>query len=612
MRVHPGAPLEPVSWDAALDAVAGKVRGLRASYGHDAVAVLGGCAMTGETAYRLGRFARSVLRTPRVAFSGGPRVAPGAAEALARAFGVDRPLPGPLADFGDADVLLLVGDAAEASPSFPRELRRMRAAGGILVVADPRRSETARMADLHLQLTPGTDLALAHGMLRLADADGLVDAGYVAARTTGFARLRTALSGYWPERAERITGVPVALMREAVRLLSSAGRAYVVAERPRDRDTVAAFVNLALALGLPGHDGSGFACATDPGEGHGQRADLLPGDRPLDDAAARAAVAAVWGMDPTLLPASTVAAERLLYGPRKPRALLLFGSDPVASSPRPAAVEERLNGLDLLVVADHTLSETARRADVVLPTAHWNEVSGTVTTLEGRVLRRERVMAPPEGVRTELEVLRDLASRLDGPGEWSADPEEVLAELGRASSGGSADYAGITYARIDVEGGVFRPCPDPAHPGTPRPFLDGFATPDGRARFTAVDQPGAAEEVDARYPLYLTAERQPGGTHAPFEDTPYLELHPELAERLGIGPGATVRVSGRRGVVIARARLSDTLREDTVCLPFPWGGAGPAHPLAGDGQEPAPAVWAVRVEPTGLPDPLLPLMLDGP
>ncbi|WP_460308308.1 molybdopterin oxidoreductase family protein [Actinocorallia aurea] len=614
LRIHPGAPLEPVSWEAALDVVAARLRGLREAHGAGAVAVFGGCAMTNEKAYQLGKFARVALATPRIAFGDGTGVPASTAAALTRAFGLDRALPGPLADVGEADALLLVGgDAAESAPSLLREVRRMRAGGGAMVVVDPRATETARSADLHLQLTPGTEAVLASGLLFLAVADGLADASYIARRTSGFDRLRTAVSGYWPERVERLTGVPVARMREAVRLLAAGRRSLVLTERDRPADTVTAYLNLALALGLPGSAGSGFGCVTDTadGRGHGQKADRLPGDRSPGDPAAREHVARVWGVDPRSLPAAPApgSADGLLGGRDAPRALLVFGSDPMGAAGKARVSERRLSALDLLVVADHELSETALRADVVLPVARWAEVSGTTTGLDGRVVRRRRAVPPPEGARTDLEVLRDLAERLAAPGSWSAEPEEVFAELARASRGGPADCAGLSYTRLDAEGGVCLPCPAPEHPGTPRPFLDGFATRDGLARFVALDPAGPAEDVDARYPLYLTTGRAAAGHRTP-QEPPFVELHPDLAERLGIAPGAMVRVSGRRGVAIGRARLCVSLREDTVAMPAPWGGEGTARPAAD--AAPWSAVWAVRVEPVGLPDPVAPLLRDGP
>jgi assimilatory nitrate reductase catalytic subunit len=382
---------------------------------------------------------------------------------------------------------------------------------------------------------------------------------------------------------------------------------------------------LALALGLPGRPGSGYGCLTGQGNGqggreHGQKADQLPGYRKIDDPAARAHVAAVWGVDPEIIPGPGRSAYELLQSlgtETGAKALLLFGSNPVVSAPRASLVEERLNALDLLVVSDFVLSETASRADVVLPTAQWAEEHGTMTNLEGRVLRRRKALNAPRGVRTDLEVLAGLAERLGAPGVWSTDPEEVFGELRRASAGGVADYAGITYERIERETGVFWPCPAEDHPGTPRPFLDRFATPDGRARMTAVEHRGAAEDVDEDYPVYLTTGRvlahyQSGAQTRRIKalvdavPEPYVEIHPDLAARLDIEDGQTLRVRSRRGQTIALARITDTIRPDTVFIPFHWAGKGRANLLTNPALDPISRmpefkVCAVRVEPAVVP-----------
>jgi len=598
--VRDGGGLRPATWDEALDRVAAGIAGVQERYGRDAMAVFGGGGLTNEKAYALGRFARVALRTRSIDYNGRFCMS-SAAAAGNRAFGIDRGLPFPVSDIAGAGAVLLVGaNPAETMPPFVRHL-----AGDRLIVVDPRRSATARLAALHLQPTPGTDLALANGLLHIAIMEGYVDAAYVAARTTGFDAVRATVAQWWPARVERLTGVPAADLHEAVRRLATAERAVVLTARGAEQhakgtDTVTAFVNLALALGLPGRPGSGYGCLTGQGNGqggreHGQKADQLPGYRRLDDPAARAHVAAVWGVDPADLPGPGPSAYELLSSlgtAGGARGLLVFGSNPVVSAPRAAHVERRLRDLDLLVVADFVRSETAALADVVLPTAQWAEEDGTMTNLEGRVIRRRRLAAPPPGVRTDLEVIAELSGRLGRP--VSADPRAVFDELRRASAGGAADYAGITYERIDAEGGVFWPCPDEAHPGTPRMFLDRFATPDGRARFVAVDHRPAAEEPCASYPLYLTTGRvltqyQSGAQTrriAALPGEPYVELHPDLAARLGVTDGAPLTVTTRRGAATAPARLSDAIRPDTVFMPFHYAGGARANSLTNPALDP--------------------------
>jgi assimilatory nitrate reductase catalytic subunit len=622
---HDGV-LKPCTWDDALERIAAELGRLRVAHGPDTVAVFGGGGLTNEKAYQLGKFARIALRTSQIDYNGRFCMS-SAAAALNRAFGLDRGLPVPITDLGRADAILFAGgNVAETMPPFMRHLTQMRERGGALIVIDPRRTPTARQADLHLQPTPGTDLALANGLLHLAIVEGLVDEPYIAERTNGFAAVRTAVNGYWPERVERITGVPVPRMREAVRLLARGERSLILTGRgaeqhARGTDTVTAFINLALALGLPGREGSGYGCVTGQGNGqggreHGQKADQLPGYRRIDDPAARAHVAAVWGVDPADLPGPGRSAYELLDAlgtPAGPKALLLFGSNPVVSAAKAAVIEQRIRSLDFLVVADFVLSETARHADVVLPTLQWAEESGTMTNLEGRVLRRRRAVPAPDGVRGDLEIIAALADRLDAPGKWPTEPAEVFAELRAASAGGKADYAGISYERIEAEGGVFWPCPAPDHPGTPRPFLDRFATPDGRAVFTPVEHRGAAEDIDAEYPVYLTTGRvlahyQSGAQTrrvAQLVDAapgPFVELHPDLAERLGVADGMDVRLTSRRGQAVVRARLSEHIRHDTVFVPFHWAGDGRANLLTNPALDPLSRmpefkVCAVRLEP---------------
>ncbi|MFJ5600677.1 molybdopterin oxidoreductase family protein [Micromonospora parva] len=659
--------LQPASWDTALDRVVAGIRAVQADAGRDAVAVFGGGGLTNEKAYALGKFARIGLRTRHIDYNGRFCMSSAAAAGM-RAFGIDRGLPFPLADLGRADTLLLVGaNPAETMPPLVRWLTEQRGNGGKLIVVDPRVTATARQADLHLQPLPGTDLAVANALLHIALTEGWVDRAYVAERTTGFDAVRRGVAAWWPARAEQLSGVPVADLEATARALGTGGRVIILTARGAEQhakgvDTVTAYVNLALALGLPGRDGSGYGCLTGQGNGqggreHGQKADQLPGYRKIDDPAAREHVAGVWGVPADELPGPGVPAYQLLDAlgtPGGPRALLVFGSNPVVSAPRAARIEGRLRDLDLLVVADLLLSETAALADVVLPTAQWAEEDGTMTNLEGRVLRRRALRPPPPDVRTDLAIIAGLAARLAvaeatdtapagtaptttrtpgtapagtapapaetagrpeaavSAGRFPTDPAAVFAELRRASAGGAADYAGISWDRIDADDGVYWPCPTEDGPDTPRLFADRFATPDGRARFHAVDHRPAAEQVCATYPLHFTTGRvlaqYQSGTQtrrvaALRRAAPeaFVELHPDLAARLGIDDGDPVRVTSRRGEFRAPARLSAGIRPDTVFAPFHYAGAGRANSVTNDAVDPISGmpefkICAVRVE----------------
>jgi assimilatory nitrate reductase catalytic subunit len=228
------------------------------------------------------------------------------------------------------------------------------------------------------------------------------------------------------------------------------------------------------------------------------------------------------------------------------------------------------------------------------------------------VLLRRRALHPPEGVRTDLDVIAGLAKRLDAPGSWPTEPVVVFDELRAASAGGPADYAGITYERIVAEDGVFWPCPAELHAGTPRMFLDRFATPDGRARFVAVEHRTVAEDIDDEYPVYLTTGRllqhyQSGAQtrRVPAlndaQPAPFVEIHPDLAELHQLDEGEAVRVVSRRGSALGLVRITESIRRDTVFMPFHWGGAASVNLVTNPALDPISRmpefkVCAVRLE----------------
>ncbi|MGP3923134.1 molybdopterin oxidoreductase family protein [Streptomyces sp. 8N616] len=633
--------LTPVGWDAALDAVASALLRIRDRHGPDAAAVFGGGGLTNEKAYLLGKFARLALGTSQIDYNGRFCMSSAAAAGTA-AFGLDRGLPFPVTDLGRADAVMLVGaNPAETMPPLMQHLDRAD-----LIVVDPRRTVTAERAALHLQPAPGTDLALALGLLHIAAVDGWRAEDYVRDRTTGFEAAWRRAATWWPERVERVTGVPVSAQRTAVRMLAEAGRAYVLTGRGAEQhskgtDTVSGFINLALALGMPGREGSGYGCLTGQGNGqggreHGQKADQLPGYRLITDPAARAHVAGVWGVPPGALPGAGRSAYELLDAlgtENGPRALLVFGSNPAVSAPHARHVTDRMAALDLLVVADFVPSETARMADVVLPVSQWAEEEGTMTNLDGRVLRRRRLLSPPSGVRSDLEVLHGLAIRLgEPPHRYPTAPREVFDELRRASRGGKADYSGISYERLDAGETLHWPCLDlpdadrlamdlpgvaEPHPGTPRLFLDSFAHPDGRARFAEVDHRDAAETTRPDYPLYATTGRvlahyQSGAQTrrvAELHETApeaFVEVHPDTAGHAGLRDGVLALVSSARGSTVARVRLVGTMLPDTVFLPFHFPGNGRANLITHAALDPRSGmpefkVCAVRIEPCTVP-----------
>lgn len=625
-----GAPLRPATWNEALERVVAAFQDAQRDHGPDAVGCFGGGGLTNEKAYQLGKFARVALRTSAIDYNGRFCMS-SAAAATNRSFGIDRGLPFPLADIAGADVVLLVGsNPAETMPPAMQFFDEGRARGAKHIVVDPRRTPTAARADLHLQPVPGTDLALANGMLNVVAREGLLDERYVFERTRGFEAVRRAVRLYWPDRVERITGVPENDIVAAARILANADRAMILTARGAEQhssgtDTVQAFINLALALGLPGRPYSGFATITGQGNGqggreHGQKCDQLPGYRKLDDPVARAHVAQVWGVNPADLPSSGRSAYEMLSGIGSVggvRTLWVLASNIAVSAPDSTYVAEKLAELDFLVVSDIFLSETAALADVVLPTTQWAEESGTMTNLEGRVILRRAALAAPGDVRSDLDVMTDLAKRMGAHG-FSAEPQEVFEELCRASQGGKADYRGMSYERIEAHNGLFWPCPSALYSDTPRLFVEDFPTPDRRAHFHATEQRTAAELPDDDYPYYLTTGRvlrqYQSGTQtrrvAQLSDgnsEPVAELHPALGRRIGIGDGDKVRLTTRRGEVVMTARMDSGIRPDTIFAPFHWGGAAGINRLTNPALDPqsrmpsfkvcAVAVSAIHAEP---------------
>jgi assimilatory nitrate reductase catalytic subunit len=607
--------LVEASWDFALDFVASRIRALQGAHGNDSVAVFGGGGLTNEKAYALGKFARVVLRTANVDYNGRFCMS-SAAAATNRSFGIDRGLPFPLADLGGAGAILLVGsNIAETMPPAVAHLAAARESGGLLVV-DPRRSATASLAGIHLQATPGTDLALVLALTHVVLQENLADTAYLAERTDDPDGLFRSTAGWWPERAERVTGVPAGTIRQAARVLAAAAPvhggpgAFILTGRGAEQqskgtDTVTACINLALALGLPGRVGSGYGCITGQGNGqggreHGQKADQLPGYRSISDPSARAYVAGVWGVSPDDLPGPGRSAVELINSLGTgdgPRALLVHGSNLLVSAPRLASVRERLGSLDLLVVADVVPSETAMLADVVFPVTQWAEEEGTMTSLEGRVLRRRAALEPPGLVRSDLAVFGGLASRLRPDVAFSTDPAAIYDELRVASAGGIADYSGISWERLDAGEALFWPCPSDDHAGTPRLFADRFGTPDGRARVIAVDHRPVADDLRAEAPLYLVTGRvlqhyQSGAQTrrvaelAEAEPEVFAEIHPRVAAQLGIADGRPVRLRTARGSMVLVARVTDDVRPDTVFVPFHFGGAGAVNELTNDALDP--------------------------
>jgi assimilatory nitrate reductase catalytic subunit len=581
-------------WPEAIERVVAGIRDVQERHGRDAMAVLSGASLTNEKAYLVGKLARAALKTRNVDYNGRLcMVAAGTANRMA--FGVDRGA-NPWSDIPLAKCLVLAGiNVGECFPILTDYLWRARDAGARIVVIDPRLTPIARTADLVLPVRPGRDSALFNGMLHVLIARGLVDGAFVEQHTVGFEAVREAVETYDPATVASITGVPASAIEAAAVWWGTAPTGMLLHARGIEHHTTGtenclSAINLALAAGKIGRPGCGYSTITGQGNGqggreHGQRCNQLPGGRDIENPGDRRIVAERWGVPEAELPRAGVAATEMVDAIHRGeiRGLLSICFNPLVSLPDAARTREALDKLEFFAVIDFFLSETARHADVVLAGSLHEEDEGTVTTAEGRVVRIRRAVRPPGRARADWEILCEIARRFAPRERFPYDgPEDVFRELASVSRGGPVDYSGITYRKIEDGHGVFWPCPAPDHPGTPRLFEGGrFHHPDGRARFHVVPYRPPAEDVDADYPLILTTGRVVSqflsgtqtrriGPLADQEPEPFLEIHPELAQRHGLVPGQTVRVVSRRGALRLPCRVVRTIRPDTVFIPYHW------------------------------------------
>jgi len=601
---HPDRLLHPLmrgeggfreaGWDEALDHVVAKIRAIQERHGKDAVAMYGGASLTTEKAYLIGKLARLAIGTRHVDYNGRLcMVSAGTAYKLA--FGVDRS-PIPWSDIPEAQVAFVAGaNVAECAPITTQYLWQMRDRGGRLIVSDPRMTPITRNADLYLPVRPGTDVALHLGMLRVIVEAGLVDREFVAACTVGFDAVAAAADAWDLDRTARLTGVPPAAIEKAARWIGEAERVVLLHARGIEHqskgvDNVLSVINLALATGNVGRPGAGATMITGQGNGqggreHGQKCDQLPGQRSIEDPAARAHVAKVWGVDESEIPRAGLSAQEIMNAIHagEIKGLVSICFNPLVSLPDARFTREALEKLEHFCVIDFFLSETAQLADVVLAGSLQEEEEGLTANVEGRVLHIQQAVPPPADARADSWILCELGRRLGRPELFPFQhPREILAELREASRGGIADYAGISYEKIDRQMGVFWPCPSEDHPGTPRLFEDGrFFHADGKAHFVVPEYRPSGDPVDEEFPVYLTTGRVVSqylsGTQTrrigPLLDQfphPRVEIHPRLAAQLGIADGDWVTVTTRRSDVTLQALVVSTIRPDTVFVAYHW------------------------------------------
>ena len=604
---HPDRLLDPLlrteegfrtaTWDESLDYAARRMREIQEKYGKDAIAVYGGASLTTEKTYLIGKFARVALGTRHIDYNGRLcMVSAGTAYKLA--FGVDRS-PNPWADILSAQVVLVAGaNIAECAPITTNYIWQCRENGGKLIVVDPRMTPITRNADLDLPVRPGTDLPLFLGILHVVLREGLEDREFIRDHTVGFEQVAEDVREWDPRHTAEVTGVPPEAIEKAARWFAGADRAMILHARGiehqvRGVDNCSAVINLALATGNMGHEGAGAVMITGQGNGqggreHGQKCDQLPGQRSINDPEARRHVARVWGIEPDEIPQAGLTAVEIMNAIHagEIKGLLSICFNPLVSLPDADFTREALEKLEFFGVTDFFLSETARFADVVFAGSLQEEDEGVVCSAEGRVIHIQKAVSPPGNAREDWRVYCDLAQRLGHGDKFPyTSSREIFDELREASRGGPADYAGITYEKIDRQMGVFWPCPTEDHPGTPRLFEGGRTFhPDGKARFLATENRPSGDPLAEDFPILLTTGRVVSqylsGTQTrrigPLVDQypePKVEIHPRLAKSLGIETGDQVTITTRRGEMTVPALVTTTIRPDTVFVAYHWADA---------------------------------------
>lgn len=614
-----------VSWDHALDRVVSEVRRIQDAHGPDAFAMLSGVSLTNEKSYLVGKFARLGLGTANLDYNGRYCMV-SAGGGNMRSLGMDRN-PNPWSDILLTDVVWTAGaNIAETFPITTSYIWRARDRGAKLIVQDPRVVPHARTADVYLPVRPGTDSALFGAVLHELIRNDWLDHDFIEAHTNHFDDAAAAVADLSPRVAAEITGVPAVRIEEAAEIWGTAASGLLlhargIEQQSKGVENVMSAINLGLATGKFGKPGSGVSTITGQGNGqggreHGHKCDQLPGNRSIRDPQHREYIASVWGCDESEIPGAGVPALSIIEQIHEGRikGLLSICFNPLVSSPDANFTREALDRLEFYSVIDFFVSESARHADVFLAGSLHEEDEGTSTSGEGRIIKINAVVEPPGEARLDWKILVDLAERL-GRGRYFpyTTSKEIFEELRIASKGGTADYYGATWERIEDEMGLFWPVPEIGHPGTPRLYEGGkFAFPDGRARFNPVAYRPPAEVVDDDYPTWLTTGRVVSqylsgtqtrriGALVDQYPEPLCEIHPLFADQLGVADGDLVTVTSRRGAMTLPAHVVATIRPDTVFIPYHWPGSQAANLLTNRAVDPISAmpefkVAAVRVE----------------
>ena len=589
------------TWDEALDYTAERFAGIIRAHGPDAVAFYVSGQLLTEDYYVFNKLAKGLIGTNNIDTNS--RLCMSSAVAGYKlSLGADAP-PCAYEDIDAADLILIAGsNTAFAHPVLYQRIEDARAKNPAirLVVVDPRATVTARAADLHLPVKPGTDVALFNAMLYVLRREALLDSSYMERRTEGFESLEPLLDEWTPERAAEVCELPVEDIVRAARLFGTAKAALSLYCQGLNQSSSGTFkncalINLHLATGQIGRPGAGpFSLTGQPnamgGREVGGMANLLSAHRDLGSEKDRAEVASFWGVDAVPARPGKTAVELFeAVGRGEIKAVWIACTNPAQSMPDASAVRKALERAELVVVQEAFRdAETCAYADVLLPASSWAEKEGTVTNSERRISRVRAAVPPPGEARADWKIASDFACRLKALlgqpiflGYETA--EAVFNEHRESTRGRDLDITGLSYALLEREGPQQWPYPERAKNGRARLYCDGvFPTPSGRARFVATRYAPPVETPDSGYPLRLTTGRLRDQWHSmtrtglvarlfSHSPEPEIVLSEMDLQAAGLSPGELVQVSSRRGRLVLRARAGDDMRRGDAFIAMHWG-----------------------------------------
>jgi assimilatory nitrate reductase catalytic subunit len=598
--LYPEVNGKRTTWDEALDYAAQKFAQIIADHGPDAVAFYISGQLLTEDYYVFNKLAKGLIGTNNVDTNS--RLCMSSAVAgYKMSLGADAP-PCAYEDIDAADLILIAGsNTAFAHPVLWRRIEDARAKNPELklVVIDPRATVTARAADLHLALKPGSDVALFNAMLHVLKREKLIDKDFIRAHTESFKDLRPLIDHWTAERAADVCGLPAAQIVQAARMFGAANAALSLYCQGLNQSTSGTFknsalINLHLAAGQIGKPGAGpFSLTGQPnamgGREVGGMANLLSAHRDLSNPEHRAEIARLWGLDSVPVKPGKTAVEMFeAIGRGAIKAVWIACTNPAQSMPDVSAVRKALERAELVVVQEAFRdAETCAYADVLLPAASWAEKEGTVTNSERRISRVRATVAPPGEARPDWEIAVAFARKLFPESAAKLfpyrTPEEIFNEHRETTRGRDLDITGLSYALLERDGPQQWPYPEGAKSGRTRLYADRvFPTPKGRARFVATEYSPPAEAPDAEYPIRLTTGRLRDQWHSMtrtglvarlFSHSPEPEvlLHKSTLLDLGLADGDLARVTSRRGSIVLKARASSDMRPGNAFVAMHWG-----------------------------------------